>query len=97
MAMASERPQPDNSPCDQIMELQSRKEVIEGWLATNDIPAFSSVLQEMLTSVEAKLTVLRDQHSATKSAATNNRLELDELISTLQSKSPSNASRGSRD
>jgi hypothetical protein len=72
--MESERPQPETSPCDRIMELQSRKQVIEHWLAMASTPAFSNVMQEMLTSVEAELTVLRHQHFTTKHLAANNRI-----------------------
>jgi hypothetical protein len=70
-------PQPDNSPCNRIMELQSRKQVIEEWLATEDIPdRFVGDMREMLPAIERELTVLMDQHSATKSAASNKNFEL---------------------
>ena len=72
--MESERAQPEKSPCDRIMELQSRKQMIEHWLATVNTPAFSSVMQEMLTSVEAELIVLRHRHFATKYPATDNNI-----------------------
>jgi hypothetical protein len=79
MAMVSERPQTENSPCDRLMELQSRKQVIERWLATPAISAqYSSVLQEMLAAVEAELTALSNRHFTTKYLATNKRLQLDD-------------------
>jgi hypothetical protein len=78
MAMASEPWQSGNSMCERIIELQSRKQVIDQWLATAGVSArFSSDLQEMLTAVEAELTVLRGQYFATKYPTKNKRLELD--------------------
>jgi hypothetical protein len=78
MAMSSERWQSDNSMCERIIELQSRRQVIERWLATVGTHEHSNAMQEMLAAVEAELTALREQHSATKYLATNNRLELDD-------------------
>jgi hypothetical protein len=78
MAMSSERWQSDNSMCERIIELQSRRQVIERWLATACTHEYSNAMQEMLASVEAELTVLRDQLPATKYLATYNRLEFDD-------------------
>ena len=62
--MSSDRPQPDNSLFDRIMELHSRKQVIEHWLATAPTPAIFAVMQDMLSSVESELAVLRHEHFA---------------------------------
>lgn len=46
----------------QTMELQSRKEVIERWLAETGIPAQQvDVLQEMLANTERQLQAIRSQ------------------------------------
>lgn len=46
----------------QMTELQSRKEVIEGWLSSSVVPAqLVEVLQEMLAATELQLKVLRNQ------------------------------------
>jgi len=49
----------------QVIELQSRKEVIEGWLSSSVIPSqLVEVLQEMLAATELQLQVLRNQDSS---------------------------------
>ncbi len=46
----------------QMTELQSRKEVIEGWLSSPVVPAqLTEVLQEMLATTEFRLQLLRNQ------------------------------------
>jgi hypothetical protein len=46
----------------QMMELESRKEAIEGWLSSSDISAqLVEVLKEMLASTEHELQVVRSQ------------------------------------
>jgi hypothetical protein len=46
----------------QIMELESRKEVIKEWLSSPDIPShLVEVLQEMLATTERQLAALRSQ------------------------------------
>ena len=48
----------------QMTELQSRKEVIEGWLSSPDTPPhLAEVLQEMLAATELQLRVLRNQEA----------------------------------
>jgi hypothetical protein len=52
----------------QMTELQSRKEVIEGWLASSVVPAhLVAVLQEMLAATELQLKLLRNQDSDSSS------------------------------
>ena len=48
-------------PCwRQMMELESRKEVIEGWLSSPDTPSqLVEVLQEMLATTERQLQAVR--------------------------------------
>jgi hypothetical protein len=49
-------------PWRQIMELESRKEVIECWLSRSDIPSqLVEVLQEMLATTERQLQAIRSQ------------------------------------
>ena len=49
-------------PWRQMMELESRKEVIEGWLSSSDIPAqLVEVLKEMLATTEHQLQAARSQ------------------------------------
>jgi hypothetical protein len=46
----------------QMMELESRKEVIEGWLSSPDTPSqLVEVLQEMLATTERQLRAVRSQ------------------------------------
>ena len=46
----------------QMIELQSRKEVIEGWLSSSVVPAqLVEVLHEMLAATELQLKVLRNR------------------------------------
>jgi len=46
----------------QIMELESRKEVIEEWLSSPDIPSqLVEILQEMLATTERQLQAVRSQ------------------------------------
>ena len=46
----------------QMMELESRKEVIEGWLSSPDTPSqLVEVLQEMLTTTNHQLRAVRSQ------------------------------------
>ena len=48
----------------QVIELQSRKEVIEGWLSSSVIPTqLVEVLQEMLAITERQLPALRNQEA----------------------------------
>jgi hypothetical protein len=57
-------------PWRQMMELESRKEVIEGWLSSSDIPAqLLEVLKEMLSTTQRQLQAVRSQglDSATSS------------------------------
>ncbi len=45
-----------------MMELESRKEVIEGWLSSSDIPPqLVEVLKEMLAATEQELQAARSQ------------------------------------
>jgi hypothetical protein len=49
-------------PWRQMMELESRKEVIEGWLSSSNIPAqLVEVLKEMLATTEHQLQAVRSQ------------------------------------
>jgi len=49
-------------PWRQMMELESRKEVIEGWLSSSAIPAqLIEVLKEMLATTEHQLQAVRSQ------------------------------------
>ena len=44
----------------QMMELESRKEVIEGWLSSPDTPShLVEVLEEMLATTERQLRAVR--------------------------------------
>jgi|HubBroStandDraft_6_1064221.scaffolds.fasta_scaffold05040_4 hypothetical protein len=46
----------------QMMELESRKEVIQGWLSSPDTPSqLVEVLQEMLATTERQLRAVRSQ------------------------------------
>ena len=46
----------------QMMELESRKEVIQGWLSSPDTPFhLVEVLQEMLATTERQLQAVRSQ------------------------------------
>jgi len=46
----------------QMMELESRKEVIDGWLSSPDTPfQLIEVLQEMLATTERQLRAVRSQ------------------------------------
>ena len=46
----------------QMIELESRKEVIEGWLSSPDTPAqLVEVLQEMLATTERQLRAVRSR------------------------------------
>jgi hypothetical protein len=46
----------------QMMELESRKEVIDGWLSSPDTPShLVEVLQEMLATTERHLQAVRSQ------------------------------------
>jgi hypothetical protein len=46
----------------QMMELESRKEVIQGWLSSPDTPShLVDVLQEMLTTTERHLQAVRTE------------------------------------
>ena len=48
----------------QVIELQSRKEVIEGWLSSSVVPTqLVEVLQEMLAITERQLPALRNQEA----------------------------------
>lgn len=48
-------------PWRQMMELESRKEVIEGWLSNSDISAqLVEVLKEMLATTEQQLQAVRN-------------------------------------
>jgi hypothetical protein len=77
--MAFDRQQPDNSRCDRIMELQSRRQVIENWLSTADIPdQFVGDIQEMMAVIEAELAVLRDQLFMTRCPPANKRLDVND-------------------
>ena len=45
----------------QMMELESRKEVIQGWLSSPNTPShLVDVLQEMLTTTERQLQAVRE-------------------------------------
>ena len=51
-------------PWRQMMELESRKEVIEGWLSNSDISAqLVEVLKEMLATTEQQLQAVKNQGS----------------------------------
>jgi hypothetical protein len=57
-------------PWRQMLELESRKEVIEGWLSCSDVPnQLVEVLKEMLATTEHELQAVRSQrlHSTTSS------------------------------
>jgi hypothetical protein len=60
---------------ERMMELQSRKEVIERWLTTDGIPfqllGALQDLQEMLATVESELTELQDRHSVPRNVVEN--------------------------
>jgi hypothetical protein len=46
----------------QMMELELRKEVIEGWLSCSDVPSqLVEVLKEMLAATERELQEVRSQ------------------------------------
>ncbi len=46
----------------QMMELESRKEVIQGWLSSPDTPShLVDVLQEMLATTEQQLQAVRSE------------------------------------
>ena len=46
----------------QMMELESRKEVIQGWLSSPDTPSqLVEVLREMLTTTERQLKTVRSE------------------------------------
>ena len=52
----------------QMMELESRKEVIQGLLSSPDTPShLVDVLQEMLATTELQLQVLRNQGAGNSS------------------------------
>ena len=57
------QPGMSGEPCwRQTMELQSRKEVIEGWLSSPDTPShLVEILQEMLATTERQLQAVRSQ------------------------------------
>ena len=57
------QPEMSREPCwRQIMELESRKAVIEGWLSSPDTPShLVEVLQEMLAIAERQLREVRSQ------------------------------------
>ena len=60
--MFTERAGFDGAVWREIMELQSRKEVIERWLSESGTPAqLVEVLQEMLVTTERQLRLLRNQ------------------------------------
>jgi hypothetical protein len=49
-------------PWRQMMELESRKEAIEGWLSNSDISAqLVEVLKEMLATTEQQLQAVKNQ------------------------------------
>ena len=49
-------------PWRQMLELESRKEVIEGWLSCSDVPnQLVEVLKEMLATTEHELQAVRSQ------------------------------------
>jgi hypothetical protein len=54
----------------QMLELESRKEVIERWLSSAIIPSqLVEVMEEMLTTTERQLEVLRKQDPANPGSA----------------------------
>jgi hypothetical protein len=57
------QPRTSNEPrWRQMMELESRKEVIEGWLSSPDTPPhLVAVLQEMLATTERQLREVTSQ------------------------------------
>jgi len=57
------QPGMSGEPCwRQRMELQSRKEVLEGWLSSPSTPSqLVEVLQEMLATTERQLRAVRSQ------------------------------------
>ncbi len=60
--MFTEPPMSGESSWRQLMELESRKEVIQEWLSSPDIPAqLVGVLHEMLATTESQLEALRSQ------------------------------------
>jgi hypothetical protein len=57
------QPEMSGEPCwRQMMDLESRKEVIERWLSSPDTPShLVEVLQEMLAATERQLRAMRSQ------------------------------------
>ena len=57
------QPRTSNEPrWRQMMELESRKEVIQGWLSSPDTPShLVDVLQEMLATTERQLQAVRSE------------------------------------
>ena len=55
----------------QMMELESRKEVIEGWLSSPNTPSqLVEVLQEMLVMTECQIRAVRSQDIDTSGSPT---------------------------
>jgi hypothetical protein len=67
--MFPQRPMSGEATWRQVMEFESRKEVIKEWLSSPDIPShLVETLQEMLATTEHQLDVLRGQgHDARSS------------------------------
>jgi hypothetical protein len=61
-AMFAQHPMSGDPSWRQVMELESRKEVIKEWLSSPDIPSQNAeVLREMLATTERQLQAVRSQ------------------------------------
>ena len=68
--MFTQRAMPDDPSWRQVMELQSRKEVIERWLSSTTVPCqLVEALQEMLATTKRELQALEDQAGSNKSSS----------------------------
>jgi hypothetical protein len=60
--MFPQRPMSREASWRQVMELESRKEVLKEWLSSSDIPShLVEVLQELLVTTERQLQAVRSQ------------------------------------
>jgi len=71
------QPGMSGEPCwRQMMELELRKQVIEGWLSSPSTPSqLVEVLQEMLATTERQLRAVRSQGSDSPSSSPRSEAE----------------------
>lgn len=73
--MFPQRAMPGDPAWQRVMELQSRKEVIERWLSSTAVPCqLVEALQEMLATTKRELQALEDQAGSNNSSSVYRRV-----------------------